>query len=168
MSLSEILNKNVRRNNHYHDVVSLLVYGELPESSGKKSTKIFSDIKDLIVFAALIGERYQLKEEVDTKNSTGITLQTFSGAGSSKNSRVHQHNIIFMMSLFTYEDMNMIRDENVDKAIHLFEQYSNGGLGQIKKWLIDSAWNPLSLLDRIVDALPESNIGKAPEMVDFS
>ena len=167
MSLSDIYNKSIRRNNHYNDVVNLLVHGELPESNGKRNTKVFNDIKDLIVFSALVGEYYQLREEIDSKNSTGITLLTFSGGGSGRSSRVGQHDIVFMISLFTHEDMNMIRDENVDQAIHLFEQYSNGGLGQIKKWLIDSAWDPLSLLDRIVDVLPGSSVGQAPVTIVF-
>jgi|SRR5690554_3936104 len=163
MSISSILNKSVRRNNHYNDVVNLLVYGDLPGSKGGRNAKVFNDIKDLIVFSALIGEHYQLKESVDSKNSTGITLLTFAGSGSGRSSKLDQHNIIFLISLFTHEDMNMIRDENVDEAIHLFEQYSNGGLGRIRQWLIDSAWNSLALLDRIVDVLPESSIGQAPE-----
>lgn len=159
----EILNKSVHRNNHYNDVVNLLVNGTLADSASPVKTRIFNDIKDLIIFAAFVGEYFQIKEEVDSKNSTGITMFTFAGSGSGKDSRIDQHNIIFMMSLLSHEDMNMIRDENVNIAIDLFEKFSNGGLGKIKSWLIDAAWNPMVLLDRIIDELPSDTMGKLPE-----
>ncbi len=163
MLSTEILNKNVRRNNNYNDVVNLLVHGSIAGNDIISKVKVFSDIKDLIVFAAFVGEYFQIKEDVDVKNSTGITLMTFSGSGSGKRSRLDQHNIIFMMSLLSFEDMNMIRDENINDAIDLFEKFSNGGLSKIRGWLVDSAWNPIVLLDKIIDELPDNTFGQPPE-----
>jgi len=148
----ELYNKDVRRNNKYKDVVDILVYGSL---SGSKDThkKIFNDIKDLIIFSAMVGKKFERKELVDVKNNTGIILGTFSGSGSGKGSRVDQHNVIFMFGLLSFKDMNYIRDENVDKVIDIFEQYSNGGLEVIKDWLVDAGWNSLCLLEKISDEL---------------
>ena len=152
MSVSmEIYNKNIKRNNKYNDVVNLLVYGSLNETKDVNK-KIFNDIKDLIIFSAMIGKKHERKESVE-KDNTGIILGTFSGAGSSKGSRVDQHNIIFMFGLLTFKDMNYMRDKNIDKTIDIFEQYSNGGLQIIKEWLIESSWNSLALLDKILDEI---------------
>ena len=167
MSLSrELMNKSVRRNNEYKDVVNILVFGTTDANDpSSKSLKIFNDIKDLIVFSAMVGKKYEITQDVVSNDSTGITLGTFGGSGSSKGSRMDQHNIIFMFALLIHEDMNFIRDENVNEAISLFEKYSNGGLSKIKSWLIDSAWNSMTLLDRITDELSSSSIA-SPRVLD--
>lgn len=162
MLSNDLLTKAVRRNNHYNDVVSILVNGTLSGEFNSNKIKIFNNIKDVIVFAAFVGEYFDIKEMVNSKDSTGITLQTFGGSGSGKDSNIDQHNLIFMMSLLTHEDMNMIRDEKVNEAIELFELYSNGGLSKIKSWLVSAAWNPMILLDKIIEELPDNNTGVGP------
>lgn len=149
---TDLYNKNVRRNNKYKEVVDLLVFGSL---DGQKNTdkKIFDNIKDLIVFAAMVGKKKEKKESVESKDNTAIILGTFSGSGSSKGSRVDQHNIIFMFGLLTHKDMKFMRDEHVNEVINIFEDYSNGGLSVIKDWLVESAWNPLIILDKMTDEL---------------
>lgn len=151
----DLYNKNVRRNNKYKEVVELLVFGSL---DGKKNLdkKIFDNIKDLIVFAAMVGKKLEKEEEVNSKENTAIVLGTFSGSGSSKGSRVDQHNIIFMFGLLSYKDMNYMRDEHVAEVIDVFERYSNGGLSIIKDWLIESAWNPLIILEKMTDIINTS------------
>jgi len=147
---AEILTKAVRRNNKYNDVVTFLVFGGA-------SNKIFSDIKDLIIFAAMVGKRFGIREALEGE-TTPIILQTFAGAGSGKDGRVDQHNILFMFSLIEHQDMNYIRDEKIGETIGAFEEYSNGGLSKIKDWLEESAWNPSCLIDQMVDVLKESQL----------
>ena len=161
MSLTrEIKGKNVRRNNKYNDVVSLLVYGDI-DGESRSDRVIFNAIKDLIVFAAMVGKKYERLEEVDGPSSTGIILDTFAGSSTSgsKGSRVDQHNLIFMLGLLHFKDINSIRDNGVDEVIDIFEKYSNGGLSLIKEWLVESGWNPLVLLDKISDELARDNAG---------
>lgn len=157
MSLTaEISKKAVRRNDKYNDVVNLLwMRGE----GGQRDDKIFNDIKDLIIFAAMVGKKNGIREPVDTKNSTGILLETFSGAGSARESRLDQHNIIFMFALFEHRDMDYMRDEKVEEVIKEFEEYSNGGLSIIKGWLAASASNSLCLLDEMVNLMPSNDSG---------
>lgn len=148
----DLSNKNVRRNNKYKEVVNLLVYGSL-DGKMNNDKKIFDNIKDLIVFSAMVGKKLEKKEDVDSKENTGITLGQFAGSGSYKGSRVDQHNLIFMFGLLTKKDMNFMKDENVSLSIKVFEEYSNGGLYVIKDWLVDSAWNPLIILEKMTDAI---------------
>jgi len=149
-----LYNKAVRRNDKYKDVVNLLVFGALDgESGGNKS---FDDIKDLIIFAAMVGKQYEKMEEVESGKSTPIILGTFSGSGSSKGSRVGQHDIIFMFGLLLEKDVSAIRDENISVCVEAFERYSNGGLSIIYEWLVDSAWNPLVLEQQLLDLISAS------------
>jgi dnd system-associated protein 4 len=154
----EIINKDVRRNKKYEDVVNILVNGSLHSGSNSSEKKIFNYIKDLIIFAAMVGKKYERKENVEREN-VGITLGTFSGGGG-KGTNVDQHNIIFMFGLLIYKDMNYMRDSKVDQCIKIFEEYSNGGLGLIQEWLVESGWNSLCLLDKILDELnKDSTVG---------
>ncbi len=157
MSLSrEIAGKDVRRSNKYNHVVNLLVHGTSDSSS---SVKIFPYIKDLIIFAAMVGKKFNVKEEVD-KDNTGITLSTFQGSsGGGRATTVDQHNIIFMFGLSVLRDMKYLKDENIDDVIRVFETYSNGGLNVIESWLRDSAWNPSVLLEKLVENIDDSQEG---------
>jgi dnd system-associated protein 4 len=155
MSLTDAIRmKGVKRNKKYNDMVDLLwVRGKGPESS-----KVFSDIKDIIVLAAMIGKKYEVREKVGSEN-TPIALQTFAGTGSGKESRVHQHNIVFMFSLMLNKDMNAIRDENIDATINEFEEYSNGGLSIMQDWMAASASNPMCILDKMVEIVGTTKPG---------
>jgi len=155
---SELYNKQVRRNNKYKNVIDLLYHGSL-DGNKKSGNKVFDNIKDLIIFAAMIGKKYEKTENVDTKNNTPIILGTFSGSGSTKNSRVDQHNIIFMFGLLINKDMKYLKDEHVGECIDLFEKYSNGGLSIIQDWLIQSTWNIDIIIDKISEQFPKDDVG---------
>lgn len=165
MSLSkEISTKEVRRNNKYAPVVNLLVYGSLDGDDVARSTKIFPFIKDLIIFSAMVGKKFNCQEEVD-KDNTKIILGTFEGgSGTGRDTRLDQHNIIFMFGLSVLRDIKYIRDENIDEVIRVFERYSNGGLSLIEGWLKDAAWNPNILLEKIVDEIKLSSTDSYPEI----
>tara|TARA_R110002072_G_scaffold301164_3_gene480309 strand:+ start:94253 stop:94765 length:513 start_codon:yes stop_codon:yes gene_type:complete len=160
----EIATKEVRRNNKYNVLVNLLVFGSLDGDESFKGQRVFPYIKDLIIFAAMVGKRFNVQEEVEREN-TKIILGTFEGsAGSSRETRIDQHNIIFMFGLSVLRDMKYLRDENVDEVIEVFERYSNGGLGIIYEWLRDAAWNPMVLLDKMVDEV-EASAGGQPSAI---
>lgn len=162
----ELQSKEVRRNNKYNHVVNLLVYGSLDEDQSGKLQKTFPYIKDLIIFAAMVGKKYNIQEDVEKEN-TKIVLGTFEGtSGGSKDTLIDQHNIIFMFGLSVLRDMKYIRDENVDEVIRVFEKFSNGGLSIIEGWLRDTAWNPMVLLDRIVDEMHASKLDEELEVVN--
>lgn len=151
-----LYNKAVRRNDKYKDVVNLLVLGSLDGKSG--GNKCFDNIKDLIIFAAMVGVRFEKMEEVDAKSNTSIVLGTFSGGGSTRGSRVGQHDVIFMFGLLLQKDIGAIRDENLSGSIDAFEKYSNGGLSIIFDWLVGAAWNPLVLEQVLLDEVAQAGV----------
>tara|TARA_B100000787_G_scaffold130024_2_gene98941 strand:- start:3506 stop:4009 length:504 start_codon:yes stop_codon:yes gene_type:complete len=144
-----IAKKNVKRNKKYDDVINLLwIQGD----AGQRDEKIFNNIKDIIIFAAMVGKKNEMRESLDKADDVqGINLDTFSGSGSGKDSRVDQHNILFIFSLLQHKDMNYMRDEKIDEIIAEFEEYSNGGLSIIQGWLAESAYNPLCILDEMIN-----------------
>ena len=154
----EIAKKNVKRNKKYDDVINLLwLQGE----GGNRDDKIFNNIKDIIIFAAMVGKKNEMRESLSKADDVqGILLETFSGAGSMRDSRVDQHNILFMFSLLLHKDMNYMRDEKIDEIIAEFEEYSNGGLSIIQGWLAESASNPLCILDEMISIVsPKEEVG---------
>jgi dnd system-associated protein 4 len=156
MSLTpEIAKKSVKRNNKYNDVINLLW---LQGSEGRREDKIFNNIKDIIIFAAMVGKKYEKRESLESDN-TPITIDTFSGVGSLKDSRVDQHNLIFMFSLLIKKDMNYMRDEKIDEVIEEFEEYSNGGLSLIQSWLAESASDPLCILEKMISVYKSEESG---------
>lgn len=156
MSLTpEIAKKSVKRNNKYNDVINLLW---LQGSEGRREDKIFNNIKDIIIFAAMVGKKYEKRESLESDN-TPILIDTFSGVGSLKDSRVDQHNLIFMFSLLIKKDMNYMRDEKIDEVIEEFEEYSNGGLSIIQSWLAGSASDPLCILEKMISVYKSDESG---------
>ena len=149
----EIRGKQVRRNKAYEDVINLLWIGS---KSGNKQEKVFNDIKDIIVFAAMVGKKFEKREAV-SKDNQGILLDTFAGGGSMRDSRVDQHNILFMFAMLNHQDMDYMRDEKIDEVIDEFEQYSNGGLNLMQSWIAQSAYDPLCLLEKMIDQISKSS-----------
>lgn len=156
-------NVNVKRNNKYQKVVNLLVYGDIEHTFKKKDNHIFANIKDLVIFAAMVGKKFNIRESLDKEN-TGITIATFAGSGHTKDSRSDQHNIIFLFGLSEFKDMKYLRDEHIHESVKTFEEYSNGGLSLIESWLIESKWKPLVLLDKIQDVIAETKMRKGIEI----
>lgn len=148
-----LLNKNVNRNKKYEAIVELFVRPNT--NSDSNLVKVFPNIKDLIIFAAMLGKHYERREEVDKSDCQGVTLLQFSGSGSTKDSRQHQHHLIFMFGVLCNRDMNFARDENVDYCISLFEEYSNGGLAIIKEWLEESAWKQSIIFEKLSNLILE-------------
>lgn len=161
----DIANVYVKRNNKYQKVVNLLVYGDSEDGIRNKEKQIFHHIKDLVVFAAMVGKKLNLREAIEKEN-TGITIATFAGSSNTSNSRKDLHNIVFLFGLTEFKDMKYLRDENIHEAVKVFEEYSNGGLSQIEAWLIESKWNPMVLLDKVMDVVSELKEFKGIDVPD--
>ncbi|WP_172380630.1 hypothetical protein [Vibrio sp. Vb339] len=141
----EDLDKNVRRNKKYKHIEDTLVT--------KSNAPAFKYLKDLMIFSALLGLKEGVKESIDKEStSNGITLKTYSGKGSVGNDRsLGQHGLIFLIAMYEEKTMDVLRAEQVDKAIDIFEKYSNGGLSIISSWLKDSNNNPDVIINYMLE-----------------
>lgn len=134
--MSETLNKefewrnlNVRRDREFESLVDSLV---------NTSPAIFQHIKDLMVFAAMIGFSKQRKEPI-TSNTIPITMHTYSND--------QQDGLIYMIALLHTKDGNCLRDEELMDSIKTFEEYCRGGLLEIQSWVNQNPTeNPIEIL----------------------
>lgn len=97
----------------------------------KADTRVFNTVKELMVFAALIG--YQLNEFqpiASKSNTTPILLDTYSTTGHDA--------YIYLIALSKEPTLDMLKDENLRDAIGIFEGYCNGGLKLIDSWLMNN------------------------------
>jgi dnd system-associated protein 4 len=97
---------------------------------------IFSTVKELMVFAALVG--FQLDEFQSLKSktdSTPILLETYA---STKHD-----SFIYLIALSKEKSLDILKDEHLRDAISIFEGYCNGGLKHIDDWIIDNIGEPL-------------------------
>lgn len=162
----EIANKDVRRNRKYENLVEILVTKPFSIAPGHE-VKLFPYIKDLIVFAAMVGKHFNKKEAVSDDN-IGIAISTFAGGHSSSAKSISdQHNIIFMFGLSELRDMKYLHDEHFSEVISVFEEYSNGGLSIIEQWLLESAYKPMVIFDKMVDVVNTTKSSSFDLPVDF-
>lgn len=87
---------------------------------------LFPFNKDLMVFAAMVGhslnQRKPLKGDV-----IPITLDTYSTD--------QKDSFIYLIALMEEKNGTILKDENLNSAIKIFEEYCNAGLYEIKLWL---------------------------------
>lgn len=85
----------------------------------------FTYIKDLMVFAAMVG--YSKNERKELKgDGIGIILETY--ASDEKDA------FVYLLALITERNGTILRNENLNRAINIFEEYCNAGLETIQLW----------------------------------
>lgn len=136
----------VLRNRKYDSLVEILCTERNPITN----KAIFTYIKDLMTFAAMVGYTHDEQEDVE-EGAIKIVLQTY--ATDSKDS------FIYMLALMEQKKIDeqggtaengshILKNENIRKAVKPFERYCNGGLKVIKQWFYDSPGeaNPADIL----------------------
>lgn len=110
----------VRRDRKHELLVSKLCV----PSEGNKA--IFRFIKDLMVFAAMVG--YQKNKRCPLAiDGISIILETY--ASDQKDA------FIYLLALMTEKNGTCLKDENLLLSIRIFEEYCNAGLEEIQLWL---------------------------------
>ncbi|OBU13850.1 hypothetical protein AYY19_07095 [Photobacterium aquimaris] len=100
------------------------------------SSAIFSTVKELMVFAALVGVQLGKYEPIASKvNTIPILLDTYSSTNHDA--------YIYLIALLKEPSLEIIKSENLRDAIGIFEGYCNGGLKHIDNWIIDNISEPI-------------------------
>ncbi|MGJ8674324.1 MAG: DNA phosphorothioation-associated protein 4 [Pseudoalteromonas sp.] len=104
---------------------------------------IFTYIKDLMVFAAMIGyskgQRRKLGSDV-----VSIILETY--ASDQKDA------FIYLLALITEKNGICLKDENLPKSIIIFEEYCNAGLEEIQMWFDENPGDHIGV-DTLADKI---------------
>jgi len=149
---------SVKRERRHEPLVDKLCSNNL--SSGS----IFPFIKDLMVFAAMVGHSLGKRKSL-SGDSISIILETY--ASDEKDA------YIYLISLMEKRDGSILKDENLQSAIKIFEEYCNAGLYEISLWLDENPGDLEgvdTLISKILDkAIRNENFGKKdqpPENID--
>ncbi|GAD88822.1 hypothetical protein VHA01S_010_00480 [Vibrio halioticoli NBRC 102217] len=102
----------------------------------KSDVRVFSTIKELMVFAALIGYQLDDYKPLESKvSTTPILLETYATTGHDA--------YIYLIALAKEPSLNTLKDENLRFAISIFEGYCNSGLSYIDSWIMSNIGEPL-------------------------
>ena len=137
-------NIHIYRDNKYQHIVKKLV--EDRESS------IFTYIKDLMVFAAMIGHCFNKRLPLESyTNATSIILGTYAST--------EDDGFIYFIALMENKNATCLKDQNLLQSVKIFEEYCNGGLDLINDWFNSNPGDTLKT---------ETIEKKLLEMIDFN
>jgi len=126
-------------------------------------TTIFSYLKDLMVFAAMVG--YSENKRVSLSGPTiEISLDTYSSD--------QKDGFIYLLGLIETRRGICLKNENLRETVKVFEEYCNGGLYIITDWLDQNPSDPIgldTLLDKVFEKLTKNRReqGIAPHEIEI-
>jgi len=144
-SLEQVVNwrtVGVKRERHHEGLISRLTLD---------NKSIFVYLKDLMVFAAMVGYDLNQRKPLDGE-AIEIILDTY--ASDQKDG------FIYLLALIEKKDGLVLKDENLRETVKIFEEYCNAGLYEITKWLDENPGDPIgvdTLLSRILAKLVEND-----------
>jgi dnd system-associated protein 4 len=113
----------IRRSSRFENLVRLLAEANHP----KAKRPIFPTLRELMCFAAVLGFEKERKKQLDEKT---VELDA---------RRFPEHpqtvDLIYLLALADGKDAEVLREDNEDKALEVFEQYAEGGFEIISDWL---------------------------------
>jgi dnd system-associated protein 4 len=89
---------------------------------------IFPTMRDLLCFAAVLGFEYDHHAELAGKSFEIVDGRVFSNSQQAID-------LLYLVSLASSKDPEILRDENEEKMIDIFERYAQGGFEIIDGWL---------------------------------
>ncbi|MGY6031279.1 hypothetical protein [Phytobacter sp. AG2a] len=97
----------------------------------KNDFQVFGTVKELMVFAALVGYQLDDYQPLESKvNTTPILLDTYSTTGHDA--------YIYLIALAKESSLDILKDENLRYAVNIFEAYCNSGLKHIDSWIMNN------------------------------
>lgn len=104
---------------------------KLCSTKGASNSAVFSTVKELMVFAALVGVQLGEYEGIAPKvNTTPILLETYASTNHDA--------FIYLIALSKEPSLEIIRNENLRDAINIFESYCNSGLKHMDNWIMEN------------------------------
>jgi len=119
--------KAVKRSARFEPIVRQLAVSTHPTAK----RQIFPSMRELICFAAVLG--------FDRNSTRHLDEETEEIDGRIFEAHQQSTDLIYLIALAQSRDAEILRDENMDRAIGIFEQYADGGLSIIESWLKERA-----------------------------
>ena len=115
----------IRRSKRHETLVRQLAEANHPHAS----RPIFPTMRELMCFAAVLGFEREKKKPLDA-TTMEIDGRTFANHDQSSD-------LIYLIALSDAKDADVIRDDNEDQCIDIFEQYAEGGFEELAAWLLE-------------------------------
>lgn len=117
----------VRRDKKHENLFDILC-----KENAFSDKTLFQYVKDLMIFAAFIGQtnNKMIPLASGVKTNT-ITLDTFSSD--------QKDSFVYLLALMENKDATCLKNENLYDAVKVFEGYCNGGLELIQQWFVDNS-----------------------------
>lgn len=123
----EWIELDVCRDKRFESLETKLCASKAPQDPNT----IFKTVKELMVFAALVGHQLDKFEPLLSKaNSGGVTLGTFS--------KTKHDAYIYLLALAKNPSLDLLKEEKLKEAISIFEAYCNAGLKHIDNWVMNN------------------------------
>src|SRR4051812_27259905 len=123
--------RTIKRNSSFEQTVRRL--GDLPHPTTKQP--IFPTFRDLLCFAATLGFETSTRLSLDSKADDFVDGRVFGKDDLSMD-------LLYLIALAEKRDIDILREENEDKMIQVFEEYANGGLQVLTDWLREHPEDP--------------------------
>lgn len=115
--------RGIRRPAEFEDIVRRLA--EEPHPSCKKS--IFATMRDLVCFAAALG--FEVKRRIVIEGPTNeIDARIFERSEMAMD-------LLYLIALSEEKNSDVLLPDREEQATTIFEEYSAGGLAEIRDWL---------------------------------
>jgi len=128
--------------------------GEAQHSEAGRS--IFSTMREVLCFAAVLGFEYDRKRPLQS--------QTYEIDGRIFSNSPQALDLLSLIALAHSRNIDILREENEEQMIEIFEQYAQGGFEIIEGWLREKP-EDLDGDQAIVAALSKNGFLSAPSAV---
>jgi len=122
--------RGIRRSERFEGLVRQLAEAQHPIAE----RSIFPTMRELICFAAILGFEYGKRKELQ-----GKTLEI---DGRIFGNHQQSVDLLYLVALVTAKDADILREENEDEMIRIFEEFANGGLEILTAWLNEKPDDP--------------------------
>jgi len=128
----------IYRSKEHRDIIS-----RLTEKNPKTGRAVFSTIKALQCFAAVLGFDHERREKLDRSNVENIEWHIFENTNDTY--------YIYLIALAEAKNLNILKYNNEtatsdnpksEDMFTIFEEYANGGFHIIRKWLNKNPGDP--------------------------
>ena len=127
-------------------------------SNKEGNSALFPYIKDLMVFAAMVGFSKSKRKPIGNE-TVSIILETYETDRKDA--------FIYLIALMTEKNGACLKNENLLSSIKIFEEYCNAGLAEIQFWFDENPGDHLGI-DTLSDKIFEQVIRNEQDSLDSS
>lgn len=115
--------RGIRSKNKFEEMIRHLTH----PVSGKP---IFDSMRTLVCFAAVLGFEYGKRVVLESDHFEAVDGRIFENS-------VLAQDLLFLIALASEKNADILRDENEEKMIVVFEEYTQGGFEILAGWLLE-------------------------------